>query len=382
MDAAHIRPLVKHSSIIRSADGAVYVDNSGVTHEIADPDGAVQRLLSLLDGTRTVHEVHRDLVAHHPNVTIAEVEAAIAAFDEARFLLDATQTPDGLLDEYELSRWERNINFFGAYARLSDNKHLPQRRLADCRVTLLGVGGLGSHLLLDMAALGVGHIRIVEFDRVELSNLNRQILYSEADVGRPKLQRAAERVRQFNSHLDLETMDRRLSSAADVMEAAEGADILISTADRPKTEIMSWVNEAIVRHDIPLITGGLDTRRCVYYSIIPGQTGCIECWRQQVHRQDPVADGLLNHRRANQISGDKAAFVPLVAMTTALILGELVRLVTGLAPPLAAGRLMHARFDDYEFGVAESWERLPDCPVCGSLPARELTSVVASPAHR
>jgi molybdopterin/thiamine biosynthesis adenylyltransferase len=381
MDYTHVKPLVKHSSIIHPFDGVVYVDNSGVALEIADPDGAVHRLLTLLDGTRTVPEVHRDLVVDHSRVTLADVEAAITTFDQAEFLLDASYTPDGMLDEYELSRWERNINFFGAYARLADNKYLPQRKLADCRVTLLGLGGLGSHLLLDMAALGIGHIRIVDFDRVELSNLNRQILYSEVDVGQPKIERAEDRVRQFTSQLDLETMSRRLSSADDVLEAADGADILISAADRPKTEIMGWVNEAIVQHNIPMITGGLDTRRCLYYSVIPGQTGCIECWRQQVRRDDPVSDRLLDNRRAHQISGDKAAFVPLVAMSTALILGELVRLVTGLAPPLAAGRLMHARFDDYQIRVAETWERLPDCPVCGSLAPRELTAAAGGLAR-
>lgn len=381
MDYTHVKPLVKHSSVIHPFDGVVYVDNSGVALEIADPDGAVHRLLTLLDGTRTVPEVHHDLVVDYPRVTLADVEAAITTFDQAELLLDASYTPDGMLDEYELSRWERNINFFGAYARLADNKYLPQRKLADCRVTLLGLGGLGSHLLLDMAALGIGHIRAVDFDRVEMSNLNRQILYSEADVGQPKVERAEHRVRQFSSHLDLETMTRRISSAEDVLEAADGADILISAADRPKTEIMGWVNEAIVRHNIPMITGGLDTRRCLYYSVIPSQTGCIECWRQQVRRDDPVSDRLLDNRRAHQISGDRAAFVPLVAMSTALILGELVRLVTGLAPPLAAGRLMHARFDDYQIEVAETWERLPDCPVCGSLAPRELTAVAGGLAR-
>jgi molybdopterin/thiamine biosynthesis adenylyltransferase len=378
MDYTRVKPLVKHSSTIHSFDGVVYVDNSGVALEIADPDGAVQRLLTLLDGTRTVPEAHRDLVIDHPRITRAEVEAAIDAFDKAEFLLDAAQTSNGMLSKYELARWERNLNFFGAYARLADNRYVPQRKLADCRVTLLGLGGLGSHLLLDMAALGIGHIRIVDFDLVEISNLNRQILYGEADVGKPKIERAADRVRQFSSHLDLETMSRRLSSAEDIMEATEGADILISAADRPKAEIMGWVNEAIVRRGIPMITGGLDTRRCLYYSVIPGQTGCIQCWRQQVRRDDPVSDRLLDNRRAHQISGDKAAFVPLVAMSTALILGELVRLVTGMAPPLAAGKLMHARFDDYRMTVAESWERLPDCPVCSSAVPRGLATVAGA----
>jgi molybdopterin/thiamine biosynthesis adenylyltransferase len=370
MSNEQVKPLMKHSCVIHPFDGVVYVDNSGVAVEIADPDGSVHRLLTLLDGTRTAAGIHRDLAADYPQITPAEVETAIEQFDQAGFLLDGRHSPDGILDEYELGRWERNVNFFGSYTRLSGNRYLQQRKLADTRVTLLGLGGLGSHLLLDLAALGIGHIRIVDFDRVELSNLNRQILYSEADVGKLKIECAARRVREFNSHLDLETMNRRLSGPDDVYEAAEGADILLSAADRPKAEIMSWVNEGIVRANIPMLTGGLDTRRCLYYSVIPGVTGCIECWRMQVRRSDPVSDRMLSRRRDENIAGDKGAFVPMVVLVTGFVISDLVRIVTGIAPPVSAGRLIHGQFDDYAMTVAESWERQPDCPVCGSVVPR------------
>ena len=364
-----VKPLMKHSSVIHHFDGVVYVDNSGLAVEIADPDGSVRRLLTLLDGTRTVPQIHRDLAADYPSVSPAEVARAIAQFDEAGFLLDGRHTAEGILNDYELGRWERNVNFFGSFTRLSGNRYLTQRKLTDLRVTLLGLGGLGSHLLLDLAALGVGHIRIVDFDKVELSNLNRQILYSEADVGKPKIECAARRVREFSSHLDLETMERRLSSADDVYEAAEGADILLSAADRPKAEIMSWVNEGIVRANIPMLTGGLDTQRCLYYSVIPGVTGCIECWRQQVRREDPISDRMLTRRRTDEVAGDKGAFVPMVVLITGFVISDLVRIVTGMAPPVSAGRLIHGRFTDYAMTVGESWERLPDCRVCGSVTA-------------
>lgn len=193
-----VRPQLKHTSPAFARDGVTYIGGYGEITQIPDKSGVVHRLLELLDGTRTVPQVHRDLVEEFPDVTLAEVEAGIGQFDEARYLLDAAAAPDGMLDEYELSRWERNINFFGSYATLADNKHAFQRRLLDCRIALLGLGGLGSHLLLDLAAIGVGHVRAVEFDRVVISNLNRQILYRDADLGRPKLELATARVREFN----------------------------------------------------------------------------------------------------------------------------------------------------------------------------------------
>jgi molybdopterin/thiamine biosynthesis adenylyltransferase len=361
-----VLPLLKHTSPVFEFGDVIRIGGFGEATEIADPDRTVRHLLALLDGTRTPADLHRELAADHPDVSLQDIETVLAQFDDAGFLLDARQTPDGLLDDYDQNRWQRNINFFGSYARLADNKYLPQQRLRDCKVTLLGLGGLGTHLLMDMAALGIGHMRVVEFDRVELSNLNRQILYAEADLGRPKIELAVERVRQFSPRLDIEAIPQRLGSAADVMAAADGSDILICVADRPKMEILHWVNEAVVRAGIPLLTGGLDTQRCTYYTVIPGTTGCVECWRQQVHSDDSFSDDLLSRQRELQIGGNNAAFVPLVTVTTGLILGELVRLVTGLAPPIAAGRVIQVRFIDYATTEVERWERRPDCPVCST----------------
>jgi molybdopterin/thiamine biosynthesis adenylyltransferase len=374
-----VLPKLKHMTPVFPVDGTLYVGGYGQVAEIPDEDGAIGRLFELLDGTRTIGQVHRDLAADFPHVTVEEVAAAIEQFDEAGFLLDEGASAEGLLDEYELGRWGRNVNFFGSYSRLADNKFRRQRRLLDAHVTLLGLGGLGCHLLQDLAALGVGHVRVVEFDRVELSNLNRQVLYRDGDIGQPKIDLAVERIQAFNPRMEIEKIPRRLGSTEDVLAAVDGADLVISVADRPKMEINHWVNEACVRADVPLVTGGLDTQRLVYFTMIPGVTGCIECWRLGVFRTDDVSAALLAEKRERQIGGDNAAFVPLVTMTTGLLLGEAVRLLTGIAPPVAAGKLVQVRFDDYETSVHETWDRLPDCPVCGqpAVPASDHSAAAS-----
>jgi molybdopterin/thiamine biosynthesis adenylyltransferase len=369
--SARTRPQLKHTAPVFGSGEQILVGGFGDVTEITDPTGAIRALLELLDGTRTLEAVHTDLGTAFPEVTFDEVAAAVGQFDEAGFLLDAAAGPDGLLAEHELRRWERNINFFGSFARLGDNKYDQQRKLRDCRVTLLGLGGLGSHVLLDMAAMGIGHVTAVEFDRVELSNLNRQILYREGDVGEEKLGLAVERVRLFNPHIDIEPVNLRITSTEDVLRVIDGADVVISVADRPKMEIANWVNEACVARGVPLVTGGLETQRAVYFTMIPGTTGCVECWRRQVFATDDVSRELLEEKRERQIGGDNAAFCPLVTMTTGFLIGELTRLVTGIAPPVAAGRLMELRFTDYAMGESESWKRLDDCPVCG--PDRDKT---------
>jgi molybdopterin/thiamine biosynthesis adenylyltransferase len=366
-----IRPKLKHTSPVYGGGDTIYIGGYGQVTEIGDGDGAIRRLLDLLDGTRTISDVHRALAIDYPQVTEADVAAAIAQFDEARFLVNDAASADGVLTDYDLRRWERNVNFFGSYARLSDNKYEQQRKLRDCRIALVGLGGLGSHLLLDLAALGVGHLRVVEFDRLELSNLNRQILYREADIGQPKIELAVSRIKEFSPRLDIEAIPQRITGPDDVAAIAAGMDLLICVADRPKMEIAGWINEGCVRAGVPLVTGGLDTQRVTYYVMQPGQTGCVECWRLQVAREDPVSHLLLEEKRARQITGDNAAFVPLVAMTTALLLGDVVRVLTGVAPVVAAGRLMGMSFDDFVLREYERWERLADCPVCATVAAAE-----------
>lgn len=362
-----IKPRLKHTSPFFVMGKTLYIGGFGETTEISDETGSVRRLCELMDGTRTLGELHRCLAADFPEVSKEDVAEAVEQFDGVGFLENGADAPDGLLDDYDLRRWERNVNFFGSYATLGTSKYDHQHRLKSCRLTLLGLGGLGSHILLDAAAMGVGSVRVVEFDRVELSNLNRQILYTEADVGRLKVEVAVERVGAFNPTMRIDPVGKRISSTEDVMEVIADSDVVISVADRPKMEIVHWVNEACVRVGVPLITGGLETQRAIYYTMIPGMTGCVECWRRHVTETDPVSAALLEEKRRRQIGGDNAAFCPLVTMTTGLLLGELVRLVTGIVPPVAAGRLMQMRFDDYAFTEAERWERLPDCPVCGGL---------------
>ncbi|MEU7957172.1 HesA/MoeB/ThiF family protein [Micromonospora humida] len=376
-----VKPELKHMSPVFGSGETIYIGGFGEVTEIRDPTGAIRALLALLDGTRTVTEVHRDLAAAFPEVTREEVVAAVEQFDGAGFLLNGAVTPDGILDDYELRRWERNINFFGSFARMSDNKYAQQRKLRDCRVTLLGLGGLGSHLLLDMAAMGIGFVRAVEFDRVEISNLNRQILYRDSDVGQEKLGLAVERVRQFNPRMTIEPVSLRVTSTEDVLRVVDGADVLISVADRPKMEIVNWVNEACVMRGIPMLTGGLETQRAIYFTIVPGQTGCVECWRQQVFATDDVSRDLLEEKRRRQIGGDNAAFCPLVTMTTGFLIGELTRLVTGVAPPVAAGRLMELQFTDYSMTESERWVRMEECTVCGSDRQVGSTAAQLTSAH-
>jgi molybdopterin/thiamine biosynthesis adenylyltransferase len=116
-----------------------------------------------------------------------------------------------------------------------------QRRLKGARVLLVGAGGLGSPLGLYLAAAGVGHLGLVDFDVVDLTNLQRQIIHGTKDVGRPKLESARERIADVNPHVHLETYETQLTSQ-NALEIVRGYDLVVDGTDNFPTRYV--VNDA------------------------------------------------------------------------------------------------------------------------------------------
>lgn len=374
MAQVQAKPRFKSTLPVYRVDSCLYVQLWGSNVEIPDADGKIERFIGLLDGTRTLAEIQQVAARQDAELTVAAISAAIEQFDEAGFLEDGGAQPG--LPEQDLTRWKRNLGFLESYSSLATSKYELQRRIRDYRVVIMGLGGVGSHMLFDLAGLGIRDIRIVDFDTVELTNLNRQILYTEADLGKSKTELAAQRILAYDSSIKLDVRNGYLGSADDVLEVVEGRDLVLSAIDTPKTEVVQWVNQACVTAGSTLIAGGVDNRRIAYYMMVPGVTGCVQCWRMDVEERDSVSAGLFAKKaewaQANselRFPEDMSAFGPLVVLYTAMVLGDVVRLATGVAPPISKGRLMEAHFDDGLLREAERWSRRADCPVCARVPA-------------
>jgi molybdopterin/thiamine biosynthesis adenylyltransferase len=362
-----VRPQLKATNPTYRVGDSIWIPGCGESLEIEDPVGEVDRLLDLLDGSRELAEIEGAF--HAAKKSEFDVVEAIRQLDQAGLLLDAAN--DTTLDEYELERWKRNLGFFQTYATLERSHYEMQERLRDCKVTMLGVGGVGSHVALDLMGVGIEDLCIVDFDTVELSNLNRQILYTEADIGQRKVPLAVKRLKEYFPRARIHGVEHRLSSAADVHQVVVDRDFVICVVDRPKLYAHRWANEACVAAGVPFMSGGVHTQRATTYLVVPGQTGCVECWRRA------SVDGPTTALRAKMeefhgqttpgLGSDLSAFGPMVTVMTAMLVTEMVRYVTGIAEPLAAGRLVEMRFGDLTLREAERWERDPECQVCASV---------------
>jgi molybdopterin/thiamine biosynthesis adenylyltransferase/rhodanese-related sulfurtransferase len=227
-----------------------------------------------------------------------------------------------------------------------------QKRLKAARVLCVGAGGLGSPLTLYLAAAGVGTIGLVEFDTVDLTNLQRQVLYSTSDIGRPKLEAAVERLRALNPEIEIVPHALRLSGD-NVLDLFRQYDVIADGTDNFPTRYL--VNDASILIGKPNVYASI-FRFEGQVSVFGAKDGpCYRCLFPE-----PTPPGLVPSCAEGGVLG---VLPGIVGSLQAL---EVVKLILGIGDPLV-GRL--AMFDALDFSLREvSIRRDPGCAVCGSNP--------------
>ncbi len=147
-----------------------------------------------------------------------------------------------------------------------------QDRITQARVVSIGAGGVKSPMLYYLAAAGVGHLRIIDFDRVELSNLNRQILYTEADVGRNKAAAARDRLRQLNSEIIINAIDARVDTD-NIDDLLSGYQIVIEGGDSLDARLLC--NDYCIRTCTPMVHASAQYGYGYVLTTLPGKTACF-----------------------------------------------------------------------------------------------------------
>jgi molybdopterin/thiamine biosynthesis adenylyltransferase len=226
-----------------------------------------------------------------------------------------------------------------------------QQRLKEATVFVAGAGGLGSPLLMYLTAAGVGTLRVCDSGRVELSNLNRQLLYSQADVGRNKAETARKTLRRLNPHVRVQALARHIA-ADSVAELAGDAALIVDCLDNFPTRFT--LNEHCVRTGTPLLHAGVTGLGGQIVLLHPPRTACLACLVAP-----PVEE---------PVAGEPPVPFPILG-ATAGVLGclqamEALKYLSGLGS-LLEGRLL---FCDGEAAAFHEvlLEKDPRCPVCRS----------------
>jgi molybdopterin/thiamine biosynthesis adenylyltransferase len=245
-----------------------------------------------------------------------------------------------MLNEYEQTRYDRQIIMRGFGEE-------GQEKLKNARVVVAGGGGLGSPSSIYLAAAGVGTIRIIDHDKVELSNLNRQILHWDKDIGRKKVDSAAEKLGQLNKGIKIEAIEATIDEK-NVAELVEGFDVIVDAMDNLEARYL--LNKVAIDNRVPFIHGavyGLEGRAM---TVIPGETACLRC----------IYRGLLPKEK-----------FPVLGVTPAVIgciqATEAIKYIVGIGK-LITDRLLV--YDGLNMKFTEfTVKRDPECEHCGNTQA-------------
>ena len=246
------------------------------------------------------------------------------------------------MDDRQLIRYSRQIMVPGLDLD-------GQEQLLASRVLIIGLGGLGSPAALYLAAAGIGQLVLADFDRVELTNLQRQILHGTADIGRRKTESAAERITALNPDTELHLISERVDGER-LASLVAGVDLVVDGCDNFATRFA--VNAACVAAGRPLVSGaviGMDGQLAVFR---PDQGGaCYRCVYADTGEEA-------------QSCAETGVLGPLPGVIGSLQAVEAIKVLTGLGEPLN-GRLLIMD------ALSQTWRRLnlrrdPACPVCGA----------------
>jgi bacteriocin biosynthesis cyclodehydratase domain-containing protein len=357
------RPRIKRTTEpIGSPDGDIYLlrPSAGSDIRIEGPDEEQRRLLKALDGEHTREQLEEEFGEEAVGDLISQLQELDVVEDAA---------DDDLISAAELARFDRQLRYFSDIGSAGLTPSQCQTRLREAKIAVLGVGGLGGWAAWALACCGVGEMWLIDGDRVEASNLNRQILYTEADVGLLKVEAAAARLRAFNSAMTVTSTARRLESEAEIADFIAGSDVVIDAADWPAHDIERWCNSACFEAGIPYITmSHFPPIARVGPLYVPGKTGCFACQETAYRRQYPLFDVAVEQRRAQ--ASPAATLGPACGMIGGQVGMEILHLLTGLAEPstLGVAHILDLRTMEVE---REPVVPEPDCPVCGHLQPSE-----------
>lgn len=369
------RPRIKpEHRAYRTIDGNVRIGSVvyGIGAEIQDPDGWIWTLCEAMDGTRTARGITCAVTARHPAVPAAAVRAAMAELREAGFVDDAAERPPRGLTPRDRIRHTRGVALL-RWMDLSPRSSpwRAQLRLRRARVLVVGVGGTGGAAAQILVASGVGHLHAVDPDTVELSNLNRQLLYRESDIGRPKAEAAVAALRALDSDADV-TAERREVRCPDDLAALLCAadapyDVLVLGADRPP-EIRRWANRVCLALGTPWVEGGYRGPLVTAGVHVPGDGPCWECQRAgEVARRDlRLGPGQSEDAASPRMPWNPASAVT-AELSGALVAHAALALLTGI-PPLRPGFRYGINLMALGDPVLQRHPRRPTCPACGTTP--------------
>jgi len=246
------------------------------------------------------------------------------------------------LSEKELDRYSRQV-------MLEEIGYQGQLKLKQAKVCVVGVGGLGNPITARLAAMGVGKIRIVDRDVIELSNLHRQTMFNEDDVGQVKVETAAKKLRKLNPGIIIEELPVSINDYT-AFDAVDGCDVVIDALDSVNARYS--LNKACIEKKIPFVTGAAVGVTGQSFTILPNESACYHCLF-------PALDE--DSMPTCSIEGVHPSILSIIG---GIEVSEAVKIITGKEPSLK-DKVLHVDLENLIFNFTKV-SKVEECSVCGS----------------
>jgi molybdopterin/thiamine biosynthesis adenylyltransferase len=328
-------------------------------------DGQTWALIETMDGSRTTPEIIAAVRGRYPDLTEADVLLGIRSLTAGGHVEDAAAPLPDCVTGADLTRFE-GLRQFCAWLdpepRTSPWAWLQAMR--EAHVTVIGVGGTGSWSAEVLIRSGLGHLHLVEPDHVTEANLTRQVFYTEADAGRPKLDVALERLRAISSAAAITGEAARITGPDDILARAESSDVLVLAADEPPRDIKVWCNRACWKTGTPWVDCSYAGPQMQIRSFVPGEGACWECLVAPGLSRRPAV--LASH--PEDLTGRAIPPHPTSAITAGIsgmyAAWHAIARITGIAA-LEPGRADNVSILSPAACSVSIARHQPGCPVCG-----------------
>ena len=246
------------------------------------------------------------------------------------------------LSSKDLDRYSRQI-------MLEEIGYQGQLKLCNTTVCVVGVGGLGNPITTRLVAMGIGKLRIVDRDVIELSNLHRQTMFDESDVGQIKVEVAAKKLQKLNSNVKIEALAVSVNDYT-AFDVVEGCDVVIDALDSVNARYA--LNKACVKNKIPFVTGAAVGVSGQAFTVIPDQSACYYCIFPELDEDSmPTCS----------IEGVHPSILSIVG---GIEVSEAVKIILSKKPSLA-NKILHIDLENLDF-VYTKTSKVEECQVCGT----------------
>ena len=243
----------------------------------------------------------------------------------------------------------KELDKFSRQVMLEEIGYGGQLKLKNSKVCVVGTGGLGHPIISRLATMGVGTLRIIDRDVIELSNLHRQMMFDEDDVGQVKVEVAAKKLQKLNPDCKIEPLAVSVNDYT-ALEVIEGCDVVIDALDSVNARYA--LNKACVEFEIPFVTGAAVGTSGQAFTILPKKSACYFCMFPELDEDTMPTCSI------------EGVHPPILSIVGAIEVAEAVKIILGKNPNLSE-RILHIDLENLDFNSTRTF-RAEECPICGS----------------